>query len=213
MARKIRAKLIMELRDQGMSRRSIVKTRHMSMGSVCEVFDIADDRGITWDQVKGMGDERVYELFYPDRNAREGVFEEPDWSYVHAEMAKVGVNLRLLHDEYKSKCSREHMVAMGYTRFCERYGDYTVANNLTKRIEHKAGVSCEVDWSGPTVGRGLVNPVTGEVSKIYLFVGVLPFSQKAYFEPTLDMRERTWLRCHVHMYEFWGGVPQCSVDR
>lgn len=110
MARKIRAKLIMELRDQGMSRRSIAKTRHMSMGSVCEVFDIADDRGITWDQVKGMGDERVYELFYPDRNAREGVFEEPDWSYVHAEMAKVGVNLRLLHDEYKSKCSREHMV-------------------------------------------------------------------------------------------------------
>ena len=213
MARKIRAKLLMELSDQGMSRRSIAKTRHMSMGSVCEVFDIADDRGITWDQVKGMGDERVYELFYPDRNARESVFEEPDWSYVHAEMAKVGVNLRLLHDEYKSKCSREHMVAMGYTRFCERYGDYTVANNLTKRIEHKAGVSCEVDWSGPTVGRGLVNPVTGEVSKIYLFVGVLPFSQKAYFEPTLDMRERTWLRCHVHMYEFWGGVPQCSVDR
>ena len=158
MARKIRAKLIMELRDQGMSRRSIAKTRHMSMGSVCEVFDIADDRGITWDQVKGMGDERVYELFYPDRNARESVFEEPDWSYVHAEMAKVGVNLHLLHDEYKSKCSREHMVAMGYTRFCERYGDYTVANNLTKRIEHKAGVSCEVDWSGPTVGRGAGEP-------------------------------------------------------
>ena len=58
-----------------------------------------------------------------------------------------------------------------------------------------------------------MNPVTGEVSKIYLFVGVLPFSQKAYFEPTLDMRERTWLCCYVHMYEFWGGVPQCSVGR
>lgn len=213
MARKIRAKFIMELRDQGMSRRSIAKTRHMSMGSVCEAFDIAGDRGITWDQVKGIGDERVYELFYPDRNVRESVFEEPDWSYAHAEMAKVGFNLRLLHDEYKSKCSRGHMVAMGYTRFCERYGDYTAANNLTKRIERKAGVSCEVDWSGPTNGRGLVNPITREVSKIYLFVGVLPFSQKAYFEPTLDMRERTWLCCYVHMYEFWGGVPQCSVGR
>lgn len=44
-----------------------------------------------------------------------------------------------------------------------------------------------------------------------MFVGVLPFSQKAYFEPTLDMRERTWLRCHVHMYEFWGGVPERTV--
>ena len=67
-----------------MSRRSIARTRHMSMGSVCEVFDIADDRGITWDQVKGMGDELVYELFYPDRNVHESAFEEPDWSYVHA---------------------------------------------------------------------------------------------------------------------------------
>ena len=25
------------------------------------------------------------------------------------------------------------------------------------------------------------------------------------------MRERTWLRCHVHMYEFWGGVPERTV--
>ena len=45
---------------------------------------------------------------------------------------------------------------MGYTRFCEQYGACTVANNLAKRIEHKAGMSCEVDWSGPTLSRGLV---------------------------------------------------------
>ena len=100
---------------------------------------------------------------------------------------------------------------MGYTRWCEHYAGFVSANNLTKRIEHKAGQSCEVDWSGPTLGKGLVDPTTGEVSKIHLFVGVLPFSQKAYFEPTLDMKERTWLRCHVHMFEFWGGVPERTV--
>ena len=211
MARKIKAKLIMELREQGQSRRSIAKTRHMSMESVCEVFDIAAERGIAWADVKDVPEDEVYRLFYPDRHVRESVFDEPDWDYVHKEMAKVGVNLRLLHDEYKSDCARRHMVAMGYTRFCERYGDHVAANNLTKRIEHKAGVSCEVDWSGPTIGKGLVDATTGEVSKIYLFVGVLPFSQKAYFEPTLDMKERTWLRCHVHMFEFWGGVPERTV--
>ena len=211
MARKIRAKLIMELREQGMSRRSIAQTRHMSMDSVCEVFGIAEERGIAWVDVEGMPDEDVYRLFYPDRGVRESVFEDPDWVYVHKEMAKVGVNLRLLHDEYRERCRREGKVAMGYTKFCGDYGTWTAANNLTKRIEHKAGQSCEVDWSGPTLGRGLVSPVTGEVSKIYLFVGVLPFSQMAYFEPTLDMKERTWLRCHVHMYEYWGGVPERTV--
>ncbi|MGN8718597.1 IS21 family transposase [Ellagibacter isourolithinifaciens] len=211
MARKIKAKLIIELREQGQSRRSIAKTRHMSMESVCEVFDIAAERGIAWADVKDVPEDEVYRLFYPDRHVRESVFDEPDWDYVHKEMANVGVNLRLLHDEYKSDCARRHMVAMGYTRFCERYGDHVAANNLTKRIEHKAGVSCEVDWSGPTIGKGLVDATTGEVSRIYLFVGVLPFSQKAYFEPTLDMKERTWLRCRVHMFEFWGGVPERTV--
>ena len=211
MAGKIRAKLIMELREQNMSRRGIAQTRHMSMDSVCEVFGIAEERGIGWGQVRELPEEEVYRLFYPDRHVRESPFEEPDWDYVHREMAKVGVNLRLLHDEYRERCAREHKVAMGYTRFCEGYGDHVAANNLTKRIQHKAGVSCEVDWSGPTLGKGQVNPVTGEVSRIYLFVGVLPFSQMAYFEPTLDMKERTWLRCHVHMYEYWGGVPERTV--
>ena len=211
MERKIRAKLIMELREQGASRRSIASSRHMSMDSVCEVFDIAAERQITWGQVEDMPEDEVYRLFYPDRHVRDTIFEEPDWDYVHKEMARVGVNLRLLHDEYKAACARTHKVAMGYTKFCEGYGDHVTANSLTKRIEHKAGVSCEVDWSGPTIGKGLVDPTTGEVSKIYLFVGVLPFSQKAYFEATLDMKERTWLRCHVHMYEFWGGVPERTV--
>lgn len=211
MARKIRAKLIMELREQGLSRRMIAKTRRMSMESVCEVFDIAAERNIGWGDVREMADDEVYRLFYPERHVRESAFEEPDWEYVHKEMARVGVNLRLLHDEYRERCRRTGKVAMGYTKFCGDYGGWTVANSLTKRIEHKAGQSCEVDWSGPTLGRGLVDPITGEVSKVYLFVGVLPFSQKAYFEPTLDLRERTWLRCHVHMYEFWGGGPERTV--
>ena len=207
MAGRIGAKLIMELREQGASRRSIASSRRMSMGSVCEVFDIAAERGVTWEQVRDMPENEVCRLFYPGRHARGSVFEEPDWDYAHKEMAKVGVNLRPLHDECKAGRAARHAVAMGCTKFCEGYGDHVAANGPTKRIEHKAGVSCEVDWSGPTPGGGLVDPVTGEVSKAYLFVGVLPFSQKAHFEPALDMEGRTWPRCHVHMFEYRGGVP------
>lgn len=139
MARKIRAKLIMELREQLMSRGSIAWTRRMSMESVCEVFVIAAERGIAWEDVRDVPDDDVYRLFYPDRHVRESVFEEPYWGYVHKEMAKVGVNLRLLYDEYKERCRRSGKVSMGHAKFCGDYGDWTVANNLTKRIEHKAG--------------------------------------------------------------------------
>lgn len=154
MARKIRAKLIMELREQGMSRRRIASTRHMSMESVCEVFGIASERGIGWDDVAGLTDDEAYRLFFPDRHVRESVFEEPDRGYVHKEMSRVGVTLKLLHDEYRDACRRTGKMAMGHSKFCEDYGTHTVANNLTRRIVHKAGQSCEADWSGPALGKG-----------------------------------------------------------
>lgn len=69
MARKIRAKLVMELREQSMSRRSIAKTRRMSMESVCEVFGIAEERGISWADVEPLTDEEAYRLFCPDGGA------------------------------------------------------------------------------------------------------------------------------------------------
>ena len=64
MARKIRAKLIMELREQGLSRRKIAKTRRMSMESVCDVFDIASEHGISWADVKDMSEDDAYRTFY-----------------------------------------------------------------------------------------------------------------------------------------------------
>ncbi len=66
MARKIKAKLIMELRDQGVSRRAIASTRHMSMESVCEVFNIAAERQITWEQVRDMPEPGILDMYGHD---------------------------------------------------------------------------------------------------------------------------------------------------
>ena len=70
-----------------------------------------------------------------------------------------------------------------------------------EQVEHKAGRTIEVDWAGKTMR--IVDPVTGDVSKAYLFVAVLPFSRYAFVEPTLDMGQNAWLRCHVAMYEWF----------
>lgn len=57
------------------------------------------------------------------------------------------------------------------------------------------------------------DPVTGERTRVYLFVATLPYSQYSYVEGTLDMRENTWLTCHARAFEFFGGVPaRCACD-
>jgi len=60
---------------------------------------------------------------------------------------------------------------------------------------------------------GLLDPTTGEVSTVYLFVACLPFSRYAFVEATLDMRQESWLRAHAAMFAFFGGsVPRLVPD-
>ena len=99
MARKIKVRLIMELREQGLSRRSISSSRHMSLSSVCEVFSLAEERGLAWRDVSELDDDGAYRLFYPDKYSQDSPFAEPDWDEVHRELGRKGVTLTLLHRE------------------------------------------------------------------------------------------------------------------
>lgn len=206
MARRIPVKPIIERRARGDSQRCIAKSLGVARQSVAETYAAADELGLGWGDVEGMSDAEAYALLFPGKHADEAVYPDPDWARVHRELARVGVTLKLLHEEYaagEAEAGRPHM---SYDRFCKRYGDWVTEHDLTSRVEHKAGQVAEVDWSGPTIQ--LFDAVTGEPSgKAYLFVGTLPFSQYTYAEATEDMAERSWLMCHVHMYEFFGGSP------
>lgn len=209
MANKIKVKLILELRSGNMSRNSIASTRHMSKNSVSDVFHIADSLGITFNDIKDKSEEDVYVMFYPDKYAIENLHQNPSYDYVHKELKKVGVTLKLLWLEYCDKCTSNNEISMGYTKFCQGYGAYTISNKLTNHLTHKPGMITEVDWSGPTMS--YVDRSTGEKITVYLFVATLPYSQYSYVEPCLDMKQDTWLRCHVNMFEFFSGVAIRTV--
>jgi len=211
MVRKIKAKLVLQLRNQGLSRRAIESAQGMSRHSIRAVLDAAELLGLGWDDVADMPEAEVYAALFPGRSVRESVFAQPDWVRVHAELARVGVTLKLLHQEYVDASGRAGQATMSYDRFCRLYGSYAAVSGATSRVGHKAGRSIEVDWSGPTMQ--LLDPTTGEVSKVYLFVACLPFSRYAFVEATLDMRQESWLRAHTAMFFFFGGsVPRLVPD-
>lgn len=209
MANKIKVKLILELRAAHMSRNTIASTRHMSKNSVSDVFHIADSLCLTFEDIKDKDEEEVYRMFYPDKHTVENMYKDVDYEHVHKELKKVGVTLKLLHQEYRDRCKTEADIPMGYTKFCDGYTDFTTSNKLTNHLLHKPGIITEVDWSGPTMSYVDIN--TGEIITVYLFVATLPYSQYSYVEPCLDMKQDTWLRCHIHMYDFFDGVTIRTV--
>lgn len=204
MAKKINVKLIMELRDAGLSRNMIAATRHMSKNSVGDVIHIADQKGITFSDVRDLDEDTVYRMFYPDKFVVETLYAQPDYGYIHQELKRTGVTLKLLWQEYQDRCRADGGIPMGYTKFCQGYSGHTAANKLTNHLEHKPGIVTEVDWSGPTMN--YVDTSTGELVKVYLFVATLPYSQYSFVEPCLDMKMDSFLRCHIRMYEYFGGV-------
>lgn len=211
MAKKIKVKLILQLRAARHSRNSIASSQGMAKLSVMSVFDRADELGICFDDVADKDEDEVYRLIFPERHQQEVIFEQPDWNYIHKELGRVGVTLVILHAEYVDECKRKGAVFMSYTTFCRGYDSYVASKDVTSHIERKAGRSIEVDWSGPTMR--IVDPSSGEITKVYLFVGCLPYSRYVYVEPTLDMKQNTWLLCHVHMFEYFGGsTPRLIPD-
>ncbi|MGP4982154.1 IS21-like element ISAar36 family transposase [Glutamicibacter arilaitensis] len=211
MVRKIQTKPILRLRSEGFSQRSISTSQGFSRRSVAAVFEAADREQLDWEAARDIPESTVYDRLFPGRGTHTSVFVQPDWARVHQELAKVGVTLKLLHSEYVDQHFRPDTPTMGYDRFCKTYQRFVSESNVASRVEHKAGMSVEVDWSGPTMT--LTDPLTGAPSKVYLFVACLPFSRYAFVESTLNMNQDSWLRAHVSMFEaFTGSVPRIVPD-
>ena len=210
MVRKIKAKLVLRLRSEGISRRQIA-AQGMSRRSVDHVIAAADAAGIAYDDIAEMPDADVYEMLFPGRGEHHSVYVQPDWDEIHRELAKVGVTLKLLHGEYRDAHATAGAPTMGYDRFCKTYQQHVLVAGLASRVGHKAGQSVEVDWSGKTMS--LTDPVSGKQARVFLFVACLPFSRYAFVEPTLDMKEEAWLLANRAMFEwFSGSVPRIIPD-
>lgn len=209
MAKKIRAKLVLELLHDGLSGREIRQTRRIAPQSIKKVREAAEERGITWERVEGMSEDDVYDMLFPDQAAAREACAQVDYDYVHAELQKVGVNLTLLYEEYVDEAKAEGLASKSYTTFTRGYSEYVIAKNVTNHLEHKPAQAMEVDWSGAKMR--LVDPFTAEVTRVSLFVAVLPYSQCTYVEATLDMKQNTWLKCHVNAWDYFGGVAVRTI--
>lgn len=72
------------------------------------------------------------------------------------------------------------------------------------RVETAPGQEAQVDVG--TAGM-LLDPLDGRVKKAWAFVMTLSWSRHQYVEFVFDQEVTTWLRCHRHAFEYFGGVP------
>ena len=203
-------KAILRLNSEKLSLRQVAARVGNSHHTVKNVIDTAAKNGVAWPIEEDVTNQELEKLLFPDRMVSKNVmYAEPDYSYIHKELSKKGVTLTLLWNEYCERCRKNGEIPYMSTQFCDKYRRWAKVTKATMRINHKPGETMQVDWAGGTIP--YYDSVTGEEFKAYLFVAVLPCSGIIYVEACNDMKQENCLLCHVHTYEYFGGVTRILV--
>jgi len=199
---------ILRLHGQGISKNSISKCCECSRNTVISVISRAMDLRIVWPLESKFTDEFLRKTLFPDV-VKESIRKMPDYDYVHKEMAKSGVTLSLLWNEYCEICRLNNDVPFMYTQFCKYYQDFTNTQKATMHIDRKPGEALEVDWAGQTAE--IINDDTGEIIPAYIFVAALPSSGYAFVEAFTSQNQENWISAHTKAFSFFGGVTRILV--
>ncbi len=119
-------------------------------------------------------------------------------------LRRPGVTLSLLWQEYRARPGSCHpRDGYQYSRFCDLYHRFAGKLSPSMRQVHVAGEKTFVDFSGNRPA--IVDPKTGEVTEVELFVAALGASGYVYAEATPSQDLDSWITAHQNMAAYLGG--------
>ena len=200
---------ILRLSALGLSLREIERSIHVSRKTIIKVQRRASELSIAWPIDESVTDADLEQKMFPNDTTPQTTKRMPDFDYIRKELLRNGVNKKLLWTEYLENCRRNGDDALMYSQFCYYIQKHEEKRRATMHIPRKPGQQIEVDWAGDPAK--IIDPDTGEITKAYIFIGVMTYSQYAYVEAFINEQQKSWLTAHVHMYEFFGGVTPILV--
>ncbi len=191
---------------QGLSERAIAVSLGLGKGTVGAYLGRVRTAGLAWPLPDALSDDDLDLLLFPATpSVANGERPVPDWSLVDRELRRPGVTRALLWEEYRAA----HPFGFGYAWFCEHYEAWKGRVRPTMRQTHIGGEKVFVDFAGDMID--VINPATGEVRAVKLFVAAMGASNYTYAEAVGSEGLEDWIEAHVRMFTFLGGVPKVVV--
>lgn len=97
----------------------------------------------------------------------------------------------------------------GLSQFKHYYLLWHKASHPVMHIEHKAGDKMYVDYAGEKLT--MVDPATGEIVELEVFVSVLGGSQLLYVEASMSQQTEDFITSCEHALQYYGGSPLAIV--
>ena len=198
---------IAELKAKGVS---VPEKTGYARNTVNKIVKQINEAGLTYDEVRNLSDQMLSEHFNdPASSRRNQDFFLPNFELLTKELAKPGVTMQLLWEEYMTECRMQKKKGYQLTQFKKHFNDHLNVHQFKDILKRKAGESIEVDWAGQRPHWN--DPDTGATVYGYLFVASLSFSGYSFAYVTKDMKLDTWIDCHIKMFQYFDGSAQLLI--
>ena len=199
---------VLRLYVSGHSKRSIATKLQLSRNTIRKYIQHFHDLRLTSDDLHSLTDLELSKLFTrhvtEELNPRLSALRKL-FPYMDKELRKVGVTKTLLWHEYLEK----HPDGYRFTQFCRYYHRWKKRVDPTIHIHYRAGDKMLVDYAGKKLE--LIDPDTGEVEKVEVFIATLGSSQYTYIEATRSQKKEDFIGSCERALRFFRGVPKAIV--
>lgn len=175
------------LRDLGYGKKTIARELGLARNTVRSYLEGSDDNN----EKPGI-DARQADLqsFFP---------------YCQGELKRKGVTRQILWAEYRGR----YPAGYSYSQFCEYLNQWLDRKDASLHIEQSPGDKLYTDFAGKTMQ--VVDPGTGEIKDVDVFVAVLGYSGKTFVRACESQRKEDYLPTIVSCLNYYKGVPKVLV--
>jgi transposase len=199
---------LLQLYSQGRSKLLIAQQTGIARNTIKKYLNILAQSGINIEELQSWSDKRLESLFVKAEekplNTRLqvlfGLFPALD-----KELRKKGITRQLLWQGYKL----QHPEGVGRSQFNHYFAQWKKQTHPTMRMDHKVGDKMYVDFAGDKLQ--IVDPHSGEIVAVEVFVAILGASQLTYVEAVMSQQKEDFIGACENAMHYYTGVPAAIV--
>jgi len=194
---------------QGEKISTISRNLGLSRNTIKAYRSRAHNTGLSYQEILLIPDEQLEAILQLESLARSDTqrLEELKGTFEHlsGELQKKGVTRWLLWQEYR----RNEPKGYSYSQFCWHLQQYHKQRQVSSIEEHLAGDKLYIDFAGAKMH--YIDPETGEIIYVPVFVAQLGFSKYSYIEAVPNEQSTAVIEALRHCLAYFGGVPRGLV--
>ena len=200
-------KQIIRLHTQGRGIKEISRICSAARNTVRKYLALYQKLPFSAEELLALDDQALEQLVLPSeppKPDRYALLHSQLESFV-SELERVGVNKFNLWTEYIQK----YPGGYSYSQFCFHIQQYEKLQKTSMVMEHKPGDLLFIDFAGHPME--YVEPSTGELVSVQVFVACLGYSQYSYVEAVPSQKSEDFIEALNNTLIYLGGIPQGIV--